>query len=69
MHKLVDLVIILSALVGMRRGHLVDFQIKSSSSSSLIVKMMLQWEIIFFVGSFLYADFLYISCLHFGRSS
>ena len=47
MHKLVDLVIILSALVGMRRGHLVDFQIKSSSSS-LTVKMVLQWEIIFF---------------------
>ena len=43
MHKLVDLVIILSTLVGMRRGILMDFQIKSSSSS-LFVKMVLQYR-------------------------
>ena len=44
MYKLVDLVIILSALVGRRMGHLVDFQIKSSSSPST-VKMVLKWEV------------------------
>ena len=44
MYKLVDLVIILSALVGRRMCHLVDFQIKSSSSPST-VKMVLKWEV------------------------
>ena len=44
MYKLVNLVIILAALVEMRMGHLVDFQIKSSSSP-LTVKMVLKWEV------------------------
>ena len=44
MYKLVDLVIILAALVEMRMGHLVDFQI-NSSSSPLTVKMVLKWEV------------------------
>ena len=44
MYKLVDLVIILVALVEMRMGHLVDFQIKSSFSP-LTVKMVLKWEV------------------------
>ena len=44
MYKLVDLVIILAALVEMRMGLLVDFQIKSSSPP-LTVKMVLKWEV------------------------
>ena len=44
MYKLVDLVIILSASVEMRRAYLEDFQI-NSSSSPLTVKMVLQWEV------------------------
>ena len=41
-----------------------DCPLNEFSSSSLTVKDLFKWEVVLLVGSFLYADYHHISCLH-----